>query len=81
MKDYEKLYEEFWKPILENDGILNVDQVKRDLWDFHKLIENIPKIFDHITGGACTKPLTDPSVVCSLADEYYQDLNEECNKT
>jgi hypothetical protein len=75
MRDYELLYETFWKDIIEEEGALNIDQVKRELFDFHQLIVNIPKIFDHITGGACTKPLTDVSVVCSLADEYYTELH------
>lgn len=75
MKDYEQLYETFWKDIIEEGGTFSIDQVKRELFDFHQLIVNVPKIFDHITGGACTKPLTDVSIVCSLADEYYAELH------
>ena len=72
MKDYEQNYEEFWKEIVEKDGNLDLDQIKRELFDFHRLIQNVPKVYDHVTGGAVTKPLTDPSIVCELADEHYE---------
>jgi len=77
LKDYEQVYEDFWKDLVEVDGKIDFDQIKKELYDFHRLIQNIPRIFEHVTGGACTKPLTNVEVVCSLADEYYAELHGE----
>lgn len=68
----EKVYDEFWKPLLEKDGFLDMQQLKRELFDFYNVIKNVPKVYDHITGGKVSKILTDPKVVCDLADEYYK---------
>lgn len=80
-KHVDEIYETFWKNLVENpDGTLNKEQVKRELYDYRKLIHNIPKIFCHITGGKVPKHLTDPSVVISLADEHYDELAKEFHK-
>lgn len=79
MKDYEACYEEFWKDIVEKGGILNVDQIKKELFDFHRLITNTSRVYDYLTDGAVSKPLTDPSVVCSLVDEHYKEMYSEKN--
>lgn len=77
MRNYEKDYEEFWKEIVEVDGEINLEQVKRELSDFLILIENVPKVYSHITGSLVSNPLTDADVVCNLADEYYAELFKE----
>lgn len=79
MKDYEVCCEEFWKDLVEKGGILNVDQIKKELFDFHNLITNTSRVYDYVTGGAVSKPLTDPSVVCSLSDEHYKEVYSESN--
>src|SRR5690554_6072270 len=74
LEDYEETYESFWKDIVENpDGSLNLDQVKRELHDCALLLDAVSKVYCHVTGGIVSKPLTDPSVVCSLADEHYEE--------
>ena len=69
-----QVYNEFWKPILFKDGMIDVDQLKKELYDFHTLIDNVSKVYCHITGNQVSKSLTDPDVVCSLADEYYNEI-------
>ncbi len=72
-KNYEQVYNDFWKGIVEDEnGNVNMDQVKRELYDFHVLIGNIPIIFDHVTGGGCSKPMTKPEVVIALHDDYMK---------
>ena len=69
-KEIQKEYIYFWKDIIENeDGTLNKDQIMRELYDFSVLIRNVSKVYCHITGGAVSKPLTDPDVVIALADD------------
>ena len=69
MQDYEKEYEDFWKDIIEEDGVVNMDQVKRELSDFSKIIGNVGKVYDHVTCGQVSKPLTDSDVVIALHDD------------
>ncbi len=64
MEDYEKIYEEFWKGIVENpDGSLNLDQIKRELADFKALMTSASEVFMHVTCGRVSKPNTLAEVV------------------
>ena len=77
----EEVYNEFWKPIVENqDGTLNVEQVKKELHDFHYVMEEVPKVYCHITDNAIGKIMTKASVVTSLADECYERQYKEENE-
>jgi hypothetical protein len=70
MTDYEDLYESYWKELVENpDGTLNLDAVKRELFDFHFVMSEVPKVYDHITGGGLSKANYYASGVISLAEE------------
>lgn len=73
MKDYEIAYESFWKEIIEDDeGNINKDQLMRELYDFRCLLLKVPLVYDHVTGGAISKPQTCATVVCNAADEHYE---------
>ncbi|MED1863345.1 hypothetical protein P4V41_07735 [Fictibacillus nanhaiensis] len=70
MKDYEKVYDEFWKDLVENeDGSLNLDQVKRELADFRLLIQEVPKVYEELTG--LSKPLTRAEAILSIVNDKY----------
>lgn len=77
-EDYEQVFDEFWREIVCNeDGTLNVDQVKRELHDFHTLIENVPKVYDHVSGGRISKPNTLAFEVISCFEEHVDRCVEE----
>lgn len=47
--DYEKTYDERWRALVENaDGSLNVDQIKRELHDFSRVMDQASKVYSHI---------------------------------
>ena len=75
--DIENRYQYFWKDIVEKDGKLDIEQIKKELYDFTTLMNNISKVYCHITGNQVSKPLTDPDAVCALADEYYDGICKE----
>jgi hypothetical protein len=76
MEDYEKKFEEDWKDLLCNeDGTLNKDKVMRELHDYSVLLEHVPKVYMHITGGKISKPNTLAGAVIAEADDSYS--NEE----
>ena len=81
--DVLKIYEEFWKVNIEGDhgeGFKNdrtILQLKRELYDYWVLLENVPKIFMEITGGKISKPHTCPADVISECEAYNGQLIEE----
>lgn len=54
-KECEKVYKEFWKPIVEKKGRIDKKQLMRELWDWHYQMEQIPIIESEITGGLLSK--------------------------
>lgn len=72
-------YERFWKGIVERDGVLDFEQVKRELYDYSQLLERIPVLYCRLTDGAISKPNTDIDVVYNLAEEVFE-RGYECPK-
>lgn len=76
-QEVDAVYDEFWKEIIEPNGVVNFEQVKRELFDYHTLLENVPKVYDHITRGRISKPNTLASAVIAIADDLAMaDVNE-----
>ncbi|VVE54173.1 hypothetical protein [Pandoraea terrigena] len=77
-QDIEKTWVDFWKPLVTNeDGSLNLDALKAELSDYATLMDYVPSVYMHATGGRISKQLTHPSAVCSVIDNYIQDLEQE----
>lgn len=75
--EVEQDYQDFWKGIIERDGVIDLRQLKLELSDFRTVMRGAAKVYDHVTGGQVSKPNTDPNVVCSLADDHYRKCHEE----
>jgi len=72
MEDYQKKFDEDWKDLVCNgDGTLDKDKVMRELHDYSILLENVPKVYMHITGGKISKPNTLAGAVIAEADDSY----------
>ena len=71
--DVEKEWE-FWKDIVCNeDGTINIEQLKKELRDFSVMIGEVPKVYSAVTGGRLSKQLYDADVVISVFNEKYGD--------
>jgi hypothetical protein len=80
MKDYEQNYEEYWKELIEPDGKLDMDALKRELYDYWVAIENVGEVYCHITGNRFSKPNTLASVMIDEADAHYERIfNAQAN--
>lgn len=74
MSDYENTYDEFWKEIVENpDGTLNLDQIKRELHDYAKIMDEASKVYDDVTGSRISKPNASASAVIAAANECTEE--------
>jgi hypothetical protein len=77
----QKTWDDFWKEIVcSPDGTINIDQVKKELSDFSFLLEQIPAVYMHITGGKMSKVMYRAEDVIKLADNYFNEQLEEAVK-
>lgn len=71
----------FWKPIVcKEDGTINIEQVKKELHAFSYLMEQIPKVYCHITGSRMSKVFYPAETVISVSDDYQQEVIEQAVK-
>lgn len=74
MRDYEKDWEELWKDIVLNeDGSINLGQLKKELSDYAFILEEVPKVYNHIAN--LSYPNYYASVIIAEADDRYQELH------
>lgn len=70
-KTYERVWDDFWAPLVTNeDGSLNLDQIKRELADWHFAMGEVAEVYCHVTGDALSKPSYFASDVIAAADEH-----------
>lgn len=80
-EDYEKDYDTYWKGIIENeDGSVNLDQVKRELYDYSSLMTNATRVYMVVTGGMVSKTNTMSSSIISVYNEKVDEMVEEYNR-
>ena len=48
--------------------------IKRELSDWHNVLQTVPKVYDHLTGSRVSKVMTDPKAVIAMADEHITEL-------
>lgn len=79
-KTAEDVYQEFWAGLVEVDGVVDVEQVKKELYDFYVLMCEVPKVYMHVSGSRVSKPNTMAFEVISLSDEHCTQVVEEETK-
>ena len=72
-KGYKEDYADFWKDIVETNGVLDLDKVQRELSDFYFLMEEAPKVYMEVSGGMISKTNTYASEVLNLFEEKFDD--------
>lgn len=72
------VFDDFWRPIVSDvEGDLDIDQIKKELFDFWQAMQEVPKVYCHITGNQVSKILTKSEVVISLADDSYAKCTKD----
>jgi hypothetical protein len=75
MENYEKNWEEFWKDIVtRDDGSIDLEQIKKELSDYRFLLEEIPKVYSHIT-NKLSYPNYYANTIIQEADYHYQKVH------
>jgi hypothetical protein len=80
MSDYMQVYRRHWKRLVETDGKLDLDKVARELSDYHGVLKEVPKVYDHVTGGLLSKPNYHARGVISAADDHLNRMVDEAVK-
>lgn len=76
MEEVEKVYQDFWKDIVENeDGTLNVEQVKKELADYSMVMDNCSSAYEEMSGSLITKPNTYFSEVLKIFQEKFWNVD------
>lgn len=73
----EEVWQEFWLPIVAPNGTVDIEQIKKELSDYWRFMDNCAQVYAHVTGNQISKVNTDPDVVCVYADTYYASFDEE----
>ena len=75
--EVEKIWQDFWKPLVSDmDGCLNIRKLKEELADYHFVMQQVQKVYCHITGNMLSKPTYYAEVVINEADKYYENMYE-----
>lgn len=75
--DYKETYEKFWKKLVETDGKLDPDKVMRELHDYSFMIDQVPKVYGHVSGNKISKPNTHAfEVINAHDDQRKKDIEE-----
>lgn len=76
-EDIEAEWEKLWKDIVTNpDGSINIEQLKKELYDFSYVMEQVPKVYCHITGDSLSKIMYPAETVIRVADDYTSEIVE-----
>jgi len=61
---------DFWKSIIYKNGKLDEDQVLKELFDYYFVMQQVPKVYYHITNGLLSKLMYTAETVTAVADDY-----------
>lgn len=70
----ERIYNDHWKKIIEKDGKVDLEAVKKELADFWFVLENAPRVYSAVTGGKITKIFYTSRTILKAAEEYLEEL-------
>ena len=76
---YEQTYERFWKEIIEPNGQIDMDALKRELSDYLMFMYEVSKVYCTLTGGKISKVNTDADTVINEIEAYFKERNFRCN--
>lgn len=75
MTDYEQTWKEFWEPIIAPNGEIDVEQLKKELFDFSTLMKSASEVYEHVAG--LSKCNTDPKYIIDAFEERINEAYEE----
>lgn len=72
IESHEQVYEEFWKDIIEPNGQIDMDALKRELFDYWTFMNEASKVYYAVTGGRISKVNTNADTVINEIEDYFE---------
>lgn len=81
-KTPDEIYDEFWKDLVETDGVMDPEKVKAELADYSFLMHEVPKVYSEVTSFRVSKPNTMAFEVIAEHDRscYYRERLEAAHE-
>lgn len=76
MDEIEQNWKDNWEEILMKDGVVDLEQLKKELFDFSNLINDATKVYCHVSGGRLSYPSYSAKTVISAYEDYIESLYE-----
>lgn len=67
---------DFWWPLLEKGGRLDLAQIMRELYDYRTALREVSHVYDHLTNGKFSKPNTAAEYIIAAVEDNYADTSE-----
>lgn len=69
-----RIWVEFWLPILRGkDGQPNLEAIKNELADYYFMLQEVPKVYSHVTGGRFSNPDCKSETINAASDDHYEE--------
>lgn len=78
--DAESCWNEFWKPLVTTHGAIDIEQIKKELFDFSNVLDGLSEIYSEITAGGVSKVLTKKSVILELYRRNLENIRQETDR-
>lgn len=69
---------EFWRRVYPEG--MTVQNVLDELHDLETVADNVPKVYDHVTGGRISKANTLANVVIAVHDDLVEEAVEDARQ-
>ena len=69
----DRVYNDFWKDIVETDHGLDTEQIKKELYDFWVVMEEVSEVYLEISNNKFGDPTTPSKYVL---EEHYARIEE-----
>ena len=76
MSDVEKCWKETWEEILIKNGVLDMEQLKKELSDFSDLIHRHTQLVSHITHGRMSYATYTVGTILQVMKEVAEEERE-----
>lgn len=73
----EAVFDQHWRDIIMPDGEWDLEQVKKELYDYTQFMEETSKVYDHITMGRFSKVNTSAEVIIEDVDNAINEFIRE----
>ena len=65
-----QIYLDFWRPLVAPQGVVDMTQVLKELYDYRTLMKSASLVYDAVTCGRISKVNTIPSAVIAEFEDY-----------